>query len=135
MTDVRGKTTVRLRWALVVLVMLAIFIGSAIPGSKKPKDPYPGVDKQEHFIAYALLALTLYGAVGTSVPNRGRLFILAATIAIAATYGITDEFHQRLAPGREFSIRDWRADIFGASTAAFTMHLISKFGRRKHERR
>jgi len=128
-----GKAGIRLRWTLVVLVMLAIFAVSAIPGSKKPKDPYPGADKPEHFIAYALLALTLYGAVSTSAPERGRLFILAATIVIAAAYGVTDELHQHFVPGREMSIRDWRADLFGASTVAFAMHLIGMIGGRKNE--
>jgi VanZ family protein len=129
-----GTTGKRLRWALVILVMLAIFVGSAITGSKKPKDPFPGADKPEHFIAYGLLALTLYGAVGASAPDRGRLFVLAATIVIAAAYGASDEFHQHFVPGRTMSILDWRADVFGASTIALAMHIIGTIGRRKNER-
>lgn len=126
-------TQVKLRWALVVLVMLAIFAASSLTGSEKPRDAYKGIDKHEHFVAYALLAITLYSAVAASKPGRGPVFALAVAFVIAAIYGMTDEFHQRFVPGRECSILDWRADSFGASAGAFLMYIIGMIWRRKHE--
>jgi VanZ family protein len=126
-------TSIKLRWALVLLVMLAIFVASSLTGSEKPRDAYKGIDKHEHFVAYALLAITLYSAVAASKPGRGPVFALVAACVIATIYGITDEFHQRFVPGREFSLLDWRADAVGASAGAFLMCIIGMIRRRKHE--
>ena len=44
-------------------------------------------------------------------------------IIIASVYGIFDELHQLLIPGRSAEFLDWLADFFGAMTGV----LIARF--------
>ncbi len=46
------------------------------------------------------------------------LVMAAAAVAVAAGYGVTDEFHQALVPGRTASVTDWGIDVVGATAAA-----------------
>jgi VanZ family protein len=45
-----------------------------------------------------------------------------ATIAIAAAYGVSDEFHQSFVPRRSVEAMDVAADTVGASIAAFVLY-------------
>jgi len=54
--------------------------------------------------------------------SQKRVLILV-TIAFCSLYGITDEFHQSLVPGRSPDMLDWLADTLGATIAIF---LITK---------
>jgi VanZ family protein len=65
-------------------------------------------------VAYAGLALLCVRAVGGGLPNRVVLRVAVLALAIAAGYGIFDEFHQSFVPGRSADIRDWFADVSGA---------------------
>jgi VanZ family protein len=125
------RRTARRRWILVAFIMLTIFAASSIPESKKPPGPIKQTDKLQHFIAYGVLAVTLYRALRVSKPDRSGAFFIVATIVIASAYGGLDEFHQRFTPGRTMSILDWRADVIGAFAAAILMQLTYTIGGRK----
>ncbi|MDO8682760.1 MAG: VanZ family protein [Armatimonadota bacterium] len=117
-------------WLPVIIVMLAIMFVSAIPSDKKPGDPFQHADKCAHFMAYGILALTLYRAIRLSVPGRSRAYHAFMTIVVAALYGITDEGHQHFVPGRSMSPYDLMADTIGASIAAVVMNLTRMIGGR-----
>ena len=104
--------------------MAAIFIASSIPNL----DRIPGgfSDKTAHFWAYAVLGAFALRATARATWRavNGR----AAAIAwlIAATYAITDEWHQALVPGRSPSWEDWVADALGAAVAVIAILAIRR---------
>lgn len=81
-------------------------------------------DKIEHFGAYALLSVFLYLSL-TLQEKYSFLSKYAATfsVLIASLYGMVDEFHQMLVPGRSTEFLDWLADFLGSVLAV----LISRF--------
>jgi VanZ family protein len=50
--------------------------------------------------------------------------------AIAALYGVTDEFHQYFVPPRQVEALDVVADTIGAAIAAFGLHAVARLRRR-----
>src|SRR5271157_1960405 len=91
--------------------------------------------KLAHLVEYAIFALFLYGPPGEKGrvlwrPRRAVLCILGA-----AAYSLTDEFHQRFAPGRTASLRDCGLDTLGASMAMLVPYTqghifsLATFGR------
>ncbi len=91
--------------------------------------------KLAHFVEYAIFALFLYGPPGEKGqalwrPRRAVLCILGS-----AAYSLTDEFHQRFAPGRTASLRDCGLDTLGAALAMLVPYAqghissLATFGR------
>jgi VanZ family protein len=76
-----------------------------------------GSDKAAHFIAYAILTLAWIRAFAGGRLTAAPAELLAA-FAIAALFGLSDEFHQSFVPGRESSGWDVLADALGAAAAA-----------------
>jgi VanZ family protein len=82
-----------------------------------------------HFIAYFILALTVYYALGRRWPTYwGKLLV----ILICAAYGVTDEIHQHFVPGRMPDFLDLRNDVIGAAIAMM-MISIPRFRRSFHK--
>ncbi len=105
-----------------------IFAGSSM--STLPSVAAEVSDKVEHWAEYAVLGLLLARAIG------GRRWVAltwpyaVTAIALAALYGVSDEFHQRFVPGRDFDVRDMLADTAGASTsvgALWAWVIIKRF--------
>lgn len=95
---------------------------------------FPHADKLLHLLVYAGLgALCVWALEGTSLRGRAQIFPLAA--AMAFLYGVTDEMHQMLVPGREASLADLIFDGIGAAAGAriaWSLAIRSK-GRRGNE--
>ncbi len=68
-------------------------------------------DKVVHVLIYMPLSFLLYLSLRKS-GLRNHVFVIA--VIIAGIYGITDEFHQSVVPGRYPDINDVFADIAGA---------------------
>ncbi|MDO8544541.1 MAG: VanZ family protein [Opitutaceae bacterium] len=68
------------------------------------------IDKAAHFAVYGLLA-TLLGRIGDGW--RAALWAVVAT----SLFGVSDELHQMMVPGRSSSVADWIADTLGALIA------------------
>lgn len=96
------------RWGPALATMTAIFVASSVPGSALPPQLGLGWDKVLHAGEFAVVAAALYWAL------RGgpRAALLAAAAAIA--YGVADELHQALVPGRFADPIDVIADAVGA---------------------
>jgi VanZ family protein len=109
-----------LLWGPVVLLMALIFGASAVPDL----GPLPGdvSDKTAHLSVYALLAVLLLRALakGRFAGVTWRRSMIAVLITIL--YGASDEWHQRLVPGRTADVMDIVADaIGGIAGAAFVL--------------
>jgi hypothetical protein len=117
------------RWGPAVLLMGIIFLLSSIPKQTPRNVLIPGSEgtlipffdvylwefvtkKGAHLLIYALLAHTyLWGMSGYS---RVRPSHVAAAALLAVLYGVTDELHQTVVPGREGGVRDVVINAAGA---------------------
>lgn len=67
-----------------------------------------------HFAEYFVFALLLASALRNHVSIRTAAL---GAIAIASTYGVTDEIHQIFVPGRSCDPVDWMVDTIAAVVA------------------
>ena len=119
----RSHSRVRaLRWTAVAVWAGVIFTLSSVSGS----DISIGIDISAfaHFGQYAILGGLLVWALERS--DR----VLGAA-AMASAYGVTDELHQLLVPGRMSDPVDWAVDTAGAIAGAA---LAAWWLRRRAER-
>lgn len=93
--------------------MLAITLASDQPKLPSPSN-IPSFDKVAHFGAYGLLATLWMRALAARLTPARAGWV---AWAIAAAFGITDEFHQSFVPGRSIELADWLADATGAAVA------------------
>jgi VanZ family protein len=106
-------------WGPVVVYLAVIFVGSSFP--KLPDLPGGLSDKVAHAAEYAVLGLLLTRALAgprwlpTPVPYA------VSAVALAGLYGLSDECHQLLVPGRDFDLMDLAADVAGATAAAVAL--------------
>lgn len=89
-------------------------------------DLFPHWDKVVHFMEYGVLAVLLFGALGSTFPRWTRLRVARAAVIMATFYGLSDEFHQSFVPGREASGVDLLADFTGASLSVMALAYRGK---------
>ncbi len=106
-----------MRWALAIGYAVLIMIVSSIPSGDFPVGMPLHLDKVAHAVEYAILALLVCRAVRR--PGQRALVLIALFCTI---YGIMDELHQHLIPGRFPSIWDAAADTAGSVIAAVVWH-------------
>ena len=111
MTRIGG---IALGWLPAVLWCTLIFVLSSQPSLPSPDQV---TDKQAHAFTYGVLALfCLMGLTGWRWRQVAGASLVAA-FGIAVLYGISDEFHQSLVPGRTPDVADVAADAVGAFAA------------------
>ena len=103
-------------WGPVVAYMAALFFVSSL--SSIPGPPAGLTDKHEHFFFYGILGALALRALARGEWRRVRLPAVVAAVAISSAYGVTDEFHQRFVPGRDYDVLDMVADAIGSAAAA-----------------
>jgi VanZ family protein len=111
-------------WAPVVVLMAAIFSASSL---SDPGLPPGGLsDKGAHIVAYAALGAALIRALasGQARSMTVRRVLIAAVLATA--YGMTDELHQGIVPGRTPELLDLVADAAGGLAGAILFAGIAK---------
>jgi len=102
-------------WGPVVLQMGVIFAASSVPDLQALPGGLP--DWFGHGAGYALLgALALRAFAGGRRAGVTARAVTAAAL-LAVLYGVTDELHQTLVPGRAADLRDVAADAAGAGLA------------------
>ena len=109
-------------WAPVVGFMGLLYFLSA--RSDLVLSTPPGWDKVLHAGAYALLAgLSLRAFHG----GLGRLALWPTVFALLLTiaYGMLDEVHQSRVAGRDASVLDWAADVFGAALSVVVLGIFA----------
>lgn len=95
--------------------MAGIFFVSSL---SNPPMPANVSDSSLHGVTYFGLTLFLIRALARGRWTGVTLTVLAAAWAIAAVYGVTDEWHQSFVPGRHSEFRDVRSNAMGALAAA-----------------
>jgi VanZ family protein len=101
-----------------------IFYLSSQPGIDTPL-LFPGQDKLFHLIAFGLLGFLLMGSMKTTSSGY-RTMQVWFVVALVATYGVLDEFHQYFVPGRSVEIYDALADATGGLLGAWSMYYLMR---------
>ncbi|HYM15785.1 MAG TPA: VanZ family protein [Dehalococcoidia bacterium] len=114
-------------WPAVVVLAALIFALSSVPNLAAPRAQAVPLDKVEHAGEYAALAFALAGACRRHLAWPVPL-LLACAAALAALYGVSDEFHQRFVPGRDAAVTDWLADVAGAAAGALASGALLRAG-------
>ena len=99
-----------------------IFSTSWYLSSKEKIESMPdfwNADKIVHLICYA--GLSFWVSFACNIKTK-KQFALPALIT--SGYGIIDEIHQSLVPGRTASFFDWLADSFGGIFGAFSYLFV-----------
>jgi VanZ family protein len=109
----------------LIIHWVTIFILTSLPSDKLPSVEVS--DKINHFLAFFVLGffLNLTLKYQTKFPELKKN-ILLITVIIAAGYGLLDELHQLLVPGRSAEVLDWIADFIGAFSGCFLAEFIYK---------
>ncbi len=102
-----------MRFLPVISVMTLIFALSHTPGKSLPETALFGQDKVCHILAYATLAAAALWAWLPKVKDRPGPGLWSIFI-FCLLYGVSDELHQSLIPGRYASLTDVGADAIGA---------------------
>ena len=108
----------RSKWVIAVAALtacywLAMFVGTHWPIAPDPNRIPNSLDKLQHLTAFAGLALLLCTS-GAAWGFSTRQLLLGV-LGLIAVYGVFDELTQAFVPHREPDIRDWLANMLGAS--------------------
>lgn len=87
-----------------------------------------------HVAAYAILGLLTSRALAKGRLRNITWRVVCGAIAISSLYGVTDEYHQRFVPGREFDLIDMFADAIGSVVGAFAVGAWGIIRRRSETR-
>ena len=82
------------------------------------------VRKGAHLFSYFVLGILLVNAFRMSGMVAGKYYYLS--LAICVIYGMTDELHQLLVPGRSGQVRDVLIDSVGALIGIFSYKIFLK---------
>jgi len=127
----KNKTT--LVYIPLIVYWIVLFAATSIPAQSVPS--FGVSDKFNHFFAYLILAVLLY--LTFSFQERSMFAKRNAallTIAIAICYGVLDELHQMLVPGRSAEFLDWVADAIGAALGVLIITILLKKFKKEEER-
>ncbi len=124
-----GSAGAAITWWTVALIWAAGIFGlSSLQPAGPPLFAFPGFDKVIHGILFGGLAAWVYRAL-TRGHGRPPAAAAAGAVALSTLYGITDELHQFMVPGRVADWRDGAANFAGATLVAVAAVYID---RRRH---
>ncbi len=131
-TGYRKARTLTVFYSIFTLAYMgAIYHFSSLPGSRIS---LPAPD----YVMHALEYFGLGGLLGITIRSAGRMqksytgaspfrFRVSLTVFIGFAYALSDEFHQFFVPGRDASISDLAADLFGIILAQIFLKLSYDF--------
>ncbi len=116
----------RLRpWRFALLYMALIFVISSfavqVPGVRY----LPFRDKAIHFVEYGVLGWLCARASSLTWPSAAVWRTAVFAVFVSALWGLSDEIHQALVPGRSPELADVVADLLGSAVGAAAWHLLS----------
>jgi VanZ family protein len=123
------KRQKRLIYIALFIYWLILLAATSLPSNSLPD--VGGGDKIKHFTAYLILTVLL--TLFLLVQDRSKFlkkYAFIASVFIASLYGIMDELHQALIPGRSCEFMDWVADVGGAVTGSLVLYLYSRIDRK-----
>lgn len=105
--------------------MALIFVISSfeveVPGVRH----VPLRDKGIHFIEFAVLGWLCASASSRTWPSASAWRTATFAVFVAVLWGLSDEIHQALVPGRSPEFGDIIADLFGAIAGTAGRQLFS----------
>ena len=110
----------------LIFYWIILFTLTTLPAQSVPS---VGVsDKIEHLLAYFVLSILLYLTLlfqkkSIMLKNYAMLF----TLLIVFTYGVLDEVHQLMIPGRSCELLDFLADVFGGIIGIIVIKILFNF--------
>jgi VanZ family protein len=110
-------------WKVSIFILVLGFVSIFYVSSLEFEPGKPGVGWKAmvyHFSAFFLLGLFLLIVLVRGRERRNLIF----AVLIGVVYGISDELHQILVPGRYFSLGDILIDIFGVLTALVVYGIV-----------
>ena len=84
------------------------------------------MDKLLHAGAFLVWGLLCGWAIATSFPRLSGRWLLFTVVITGTLYGLSDEFHQSLVPGRHADPWDVAADFTGSLVAACIVCALSR---------
>jgi VanZ family protein len=109
-------------WLITIGYMGTIFYVSSRHNVKLPEIAR-NIDKVAHMLAYVPLAYLL----SMSLRDSGmKKYAFLAAFFIASIYGVTDELHQSMVPGRDATVGDVAADTVGAFIGSLGASFIKR---------
>ena len=131
MLEYLRKNKIYLVYLPLGVYWITLFIATSIPTEYIPS---VGVsDKLNHFFAYMVLSVLLHLTFifQEKLPLLGE-YPASFTLLIGFVYGIVDELHQMLIPGRHAELLDWIADFIGVIAGVLIVKLfLLKFNNQK----
>jgi VanZ family protein len=110
----------------LIFYWIILFTLTTLPAQSVPS---VGVsDKLEHLLAYFVLSILLYLTLlfqkkSVLLKNYAMLF----TALIVFAYGIIDEVHQLMIPGRSCELLDFLADMIGGIIGIIIIKILFSF--------
>ena len=110
----------------LIFYWIILFTLTTLPAQSVPS---VGVsDKLEHLLAYFVLSILLYLTLlfqkkSVLLKNYAMLF----TLLIVFAYGVLDEVHQLMIPGRSCELLDFLADILGGIIGIIIIKILFRF--------
>jgi VanZ family protein len=105
--------------------MALIFVISSfevqVPGVRH----VPLRDKGIHFVEYGVLGWLCAAASSRTWPSTSAWRTAAFAVFVSFLWGLSDEIHQALVPGRSPELGDVIADLLGSIVGATGSHLFS----------
>ncbi len=101
-----------------------IFLGSSLPIASSSAGGGI-VDKLLHFTEFAVFTFLLARLLTKTERPFLKRYLISIAISIGCLYGLSNELHQLMIPGRSFEIADLLADLAGSlfGMAAFSLTL------------
>ncbi|MBT8386900.1 MAG: VanZ family protein [Ignavibacteria bacterium] len=113
-------------FSTLVVYWIILFVGTSLPVQSVPSLGIGG-DKVAHFFAYLILSVLLYLTFIFQEKFRfAQRNAVQLTLAIAIIYGVLDEIHQMLVPGRSAELLDWIADSIGSVCGVLIISFFLK---------
>jgi len=111
-------------WLPVVIWAVVIFLFSSYPTSRASEIHWKDfiVKKTAHVVEYAIFCSLIFRAMKGSGMSSKKAAIYALGISIL--YGLTDEYHQSLTPGRDPRIRDVGFDTIGSVLSMYIIWIL-----------
>lgn len=85
----------------------------------------PFRDKAIHFVEYSVLGWLCAGAASRSWPSAALWRSALFAVFVSSLWGLSDEIHQALVPGRSPELADVVADFLGSLAGTAGWHLFS----------
>ncbi|MBT8452758.1 MAG: VanZ family protein [Deltaproteobacteria bacterium] len=105
--------------------MALIFVLSSFEVDVPGLQHVPLRDKGIHFVEYAVLGWLCASASRRSWPLAPAWRTAAFAVFVSLLWGLSDEIHQALVPGRSAELNDLVADLLGSVAGAVGSHLLS----------